>query len=120
MLPSSYRSRPATADDIGVRHDHRGQGIARLLLRRTFRAFHRAGRRSCTLWTHSDTGALDLYLRVGMTVRHSSTVFRKQLRLNAPSPTPTSWPPRPPPTHHTATRGRPGTPGNARERPGTP
>ncbi|GAA2332619.1 hypothetical protein GCM10010431_64460 [Streptomyces kunmingensis] len=45
-----------------------------------FRAFHRAGRRSCTLWTHSDTGALDLYLRVGMTVRRSSTVFRKDLR----------------------------------------
>ncbi|MFF4284467.1 GNAT family N-acetyltransferase [Streptomyces sp. NPDC001633] len=63
-----------------VRRDHRGRGIARLLLRHTFRALHRAGRRSCTLWTHSDTGALDLYLRVGMTVRHSSTVFRKELR----------------------------------------
>ncbi|MFI9354047.1 GNAT family N-acetyltransferase [Streptomyces lydicus] len=67
-------------EQVAVRRDHRGRGIARLLLRHTFRAFHGAGRRSCTLWTHSDTGALDLYLRVGMTVRHSSTVFRKALR----------------------------------------
>ncbi|MEU9497464.1 GNAT family N-acetyltransferase [Streptomyces sp. NPDC048196] len=67
-------------EQVAVRRDHRGRGIARLLLRHTFRAFHRTGRRSCTLWTHSDTGALDLYLRVGMTVRHSSTVFRKELR----------------------------------------
>lgn len=67
-------------EQVAVRRDHRSRGIARLLLRHTFRAFHQTGRRSCTLWTHSDTGALDLYLRVGMTVRHSSTVFRKDLR----------------------------------------
>lgn len=66
-------------EQVAVHRDHRGCGIARLLLRHTFRAFHRTGLRSCTLWTHSDTGALDLYLRVGMTVRHSSTVFRKDL-----------------------------------------
>lgn len=66
-------------EQVAVRRDHRGRGIARLLLRHTFRAFHRAGFSSCTLWTHSDTGALDLYLRVGMTVRHGSTVFRKDL-----------------------------------------
>jgi hypothetical protein len=35
--------------------------------------------RTCTLWTHSDTGALSLYERLGMTVRHSSTVYRKAL-----------------------------------------
>ncbi|WP_306319917.1 MULTISPECIES: GNAT family N-acetyltransferase [unclassified Streptomyces] len=67
-------------EQLAVRRDQRGWGIARLLLRHAFRAFHHAGHRSCTLWTHSDTGALDLYLRVGMTVRHSSTVFRKGLR----------------------------------------
>lgn len=67
-------------EQVAVRHDHRGRGIARLLLRHTFRGFHRAGRRCCTLWTHSDTGALDLYQRVGMRIRHSSTVFRKDLR----------------------------------------
>ncbi|GHD87107.1 hypothetical protein GCM10010508_17640 [Streptomyces naganishii JCM 4654] len=66
-------------EQVAVRHDQRGQGIARLLLRSTFRAFHQRGRRTCTLATHSETGALNLYLRVGMTVRHSSTVFRKDL-----------------------------------------
>ncbi|WP_159477864.1 GNAT family N-acetyltransferase [Streptomyces caniferus] len=73
-------------EQVAVRHDHRGLGIARLLLRHTFLAFYRAGRRSCTLWTHSDTGALDLYLKVGMTVRHSSTVFRIDLRSQGASP----------------------------------
>ncbi|MEU1462505.1 GNAT family N-acetyltransferase [Streptomyces sp. NPDC005727] len=48
-------------EQVAVRRDHRGRDIARLLLRHTFRAFHRTGLRSCTLWTHSDTGALDLY-----------------------------------------------------------
>ncbi|MFJ9833396.1 GNAT family N-acetyltransferase [Streptomyces sp. NPDC101169] len=66
-------------EQVAVRRDHRGRGIARLLLRHTFRAFHRTGLRCCTLWTHSDTGALDLYHRVGMTVRHSSTVMSKDL-----------------------------------------
>ncbi|MEU5251994.1 GNAT family N-acetyltransferase [Streptomyces longwoodensis] len=66
-------------EQLAVRRDHRGRGIARLLLRHTFRAFHRTGVHTCTLWTHSDTGALGLYLRAGMTVRQSSTVFCKEL-----------------------------------------
>jgi mycothiol synthase len=33
----------------------------------------------CTLWTHSDTGALSLYQRVAMTVRRSATVYGKTL-----------------------------------------
>ncbi|MFK0295920.1 GNAT family N-acetyltransferase [Streptomyces sp. NPDC090442] len=71
-------------EQVAVRRDHRNRGIARLLLRQAFRAFHRHGRRSCALWTHSDTGALDLYLRVGMTVSQSSTVFRKELGRKGP------------------------------------
>lgn len=67
-------------EQVAVHRDHRNRGIARLLLRHAFRAVHRRGRRACTLHTHSDTGALDLYLRVGMKVRHSSTVHRKSLR----------------------------------------
>lgn len=67
-------------EEVAVHRDHRHRGIARLLLRHAFRSFHRQGRRACTLATHSDTGALDLYLRVGMTIRHSSTVYRKSLR----------------------------------------
>ncbi|WP_431683487.1 GNAT family N-acetyltransferase [Kitasatospora sp. KL5] len=70
---------------VAVHRDHRNRGIARLLLRHTFRAFHREGRPACTLWTHSSTGALDLYLRVGMTVRRSSTVFSKHLTADLPS-----------------------------------
>lgn len=66
-------------DEVAVRHDHRQRGIANILLRTVFHGFHRRGRRGCVLWTHSDTGALGLYERVGMTVRHSSTVFRKPL-----------------------------------------
>ncbi|MFI0539367.1 mycothiol synthase [Streptomyces canus] len=69
----------AYIEQVAVRRDHRHRGIARLLLRTAFLAGHRHRRRTCTLATHSDTGALDLYLRVGMTVRHSSTVFRKDL-----------------------------------------
>lgn len=64
---------------VAVRRDHRHRGIARLLLRRAFHEFHRRGQRTCTLWTHSDTGALALYERVGMTVRRSSTVHTKAL-----------------------------------------
>jgi mycothiol synthase len=66
-------------EQLAVHRDHRNRGIARLLLRQTFRAFHRQGRRACTLGTHSETGALSLYLRVGMQVRHSATVHRKTL-----------------------------------------
>ncbi|WP_395298301.1 GNAT family N-acetyltransferase [Kitasatospora hibisci] len=66
-------------EQVAVRRDHRNRGIARLLLRHAFRAFQQQGRHTCSLWTHSDTGALALYLRVGMTVRHSSTVHRKRL-----------------------------------------
>lgn len=64
---------------VAVQRDHRNRGIARLLLRYTFRNFHRHGRRTCTLWTHSDTGALSLYERVGMTVRRSSRFHSKAL-----------------------------------------
>ncbi|BFV55483.1 mycothiol synthase [Kitasatospora sp. CMC57] len=64
---------------VAVRGDHRHRGIARLLLQHTFRSFYHQGRRGCTLWTHSGTGALTLYQRVGMTVRRSSTVHRKVL-----------------------------------------
>lgn len=66
-------------DRIAVRRDQRGKGLARTLLRYTFREFYRRGMRGCTVWTHSDTGALGLYERVGMTVRRSSTFYSKKL-----------------------------------------
>ncbi|MFJ2607669.1 GNAT family N-acetyltransferase [Streptomyces sp. NPDC087425] len=64
---------------VAVRRDQRDRGIARVLLRSAFRAFYRQGKGSCTLVTHSDTGALPLYERLGMRVRHSSTVYGKPL-----------------------------------------
>ncbi|MER6073448.1 GNAT family N-acetyltransferase [Streptomyces sp. NPDC001817] len=64
---------------VAVRRDQRGRGIARTLLREAFRTFHRLGRPACTLRTHSGTGALSLYERLGMTVRCSSTVYGKPL-----------------------------------------
>ncbi|AUY49498.1 GNAT family N-acetyltransferase [Streptomyces sp. CB01881] len=64
---------------VAVRRDHRNRGIARTLLHEAFHAFHRRGRQACTLWTHSETGALSLYQRVGMTVRRSSSVYGKAL-----------------------------------------
>ena len=64
---------------VAVRRDHRDRGIARTLLHEAFRTFHRLGRPACALWTHSGTGALSLYERLGMTVRHSTTVYGKAL-----------------------------------------
>jgi mycothiol synthase len=66
-------------DQLAVRLDHRNRGIAHQLLSESFRAFHWRGHRACTLWTHSETGALSLYERMGMTVRRSSIVFGKSL-----------------------------------------
>ena len=66
-------------DRIAVHADRRHQGIARHLLLHTFEAFRRHGKPATTLWTHSDTGALTLYQHIGMTVRRSSTVYRKEL-----------------------------------------
>lgn len=64
-------------ESVAVRRDQRNRGLARLLLRTAFRAAYRRGLRSCALWTHSQTGALSLYERVGMAVRRSSTVYRR-------------------------------------------
>lgn len=64
---------------VAVRQDHRGTGIAGALLKRAFAEFARRGRRACTLGTHTDTGALPLYEHLGMTVRHSSTVYARPL-----------------------------------------
>ncbi|QKW23792.1 GNAT family N-acetyltransferase [Kitasatospora sp. NA04385] len=66
-------------ESLAVDRTHRHRGIARHLLQQTFRACRDAGLSRCTLWTHSGTGALDLYLKVGMTVRYTSVVLEKAL-----------------------------------------
>ncbi|MEW2625346.1 GNAT family N-acetyltransferase [Streptomyces sp. NPDC048106] len=79
LVPGAPGGDEGYVERVAVRRDQRDRGIARLLLRQTFRAFYLRGKRSCTLWTHSDTGALPLYERLGMTVRRSSTVYVKAL-----------------------------------------
>lgn len=66
-------------DELAVRRDHRGQGLARAMLAWASLAFYRRGRHNLTLWTHSGTGALAMYERLGMTVRRSTTVFSREI-----------------------------------------
>ncbi|MGC4941230.1 GNAT family N-acetyltransferase [Kribbella sp. DT2] len=63
-------------EQVAVRKDQRGRGVAKALLAVAARAMHAEGRTTLTLWTHSGTGALAMYERLGMTVRRSSTVLR--------------------------------------------
>jgi mycothiol synthase len=66
-------------EQLAVRRDHRGKGLARALLAAARHGFYRQGKRNLTLWTHSDTGALAMYERLGMTVRRSTTIYRGHL-----------------------------------------
>ena len=66
-------------EQLAVRRDHRGKRLARALLVYACRGFYRQGQRNLTLWTHSGTGALAMYERLGMTVRRSTTVFAGKL-----------------------------------------
>ena len=74
------RARGGYVHQVAVHRDHRNRGIARALLLHAFRGFYRHGRRSCALWTHSDTQAFSLYQRLGMTVRETATHFSRALR----------------------------------------
>lgn len=66
-------------EQLAVRDDQRKKGIARAMLDRTCAEFLARGRSTCILWTHSGTGALAMYERLGMRVRRSTTVYRTQL-----------------------------------------
>jgi len=63
-------------EQLAVRADQRNKGIARAMLDDTCTEFHRLGRRTCILWTHSGTGALGLYEHLGLRIRRSTTVYR--------------------------------------------
>jgi len=69
---------------LAVRHDHRNQGLAKALLRTTFDEFRRRGSPAVGVSTDSRTGALDLYLNVGMIVRASYTHYSKVLSPGEP------------------------------------
>jgi GNAT superfamily N-acetyltransferase len=66
-------------DQVAVRRDYRGRGLARALLTYAALAAGRRGKQTLTLWTHSGTGALAMYQRLGMSVRRSTTVHRTAL-----------------------------------------
>ena len=64
---------------LAVRRNHRGRGLARALLRASFDEFRRRGAPAVGLSTDSRTGALDLYRSVGMVVKASYTHWSKLL-----------------------------------------
>ncbi|NUR93910.1 MAG: GNAT family N-acetyltransferase [Kribbellaceae bacterium] len=66
-------------DQVAVRRDFRGHGLARALLTYAALGAGRRGKEPLTLWTHSGTGALAMYERLGMRVRRSTTVYRTEL-----------------------------------------
>jgi ribosomal protein S18 acetylase RimI-like enzyme len=66
-------------EQIAVRRDQRGKGIARALLAHASLGFYHQDRPDLVLWTHSGTGALAMYERLGMTVQRSTTVFSRKL-----------------------------------------
>jgi GNAT superfamily N-acetyltransferase len=60
-------------DKLAVRRDHRGRGIARMLLEVAFQRGFDRGHAATALSTDSNTGARTLYEKVGMRVRESYT-----------------------------------------------
>jgi GNAT superfamily N-acetyltransferase len=64
---------------IAVEKSHRGRGLATALLTRSFNEMRRRGLPEVGLSTDSRTGALDLYLNLGMVVRQSYTHYSKLL-----------------------------------------
>ena len=68
------------ADQIAVVRDARGQGIARAMLADLFARFRERGQHRLGLNTDSRTGALGLYLDLGMEVEHTFTHWRRVIR----------------------------------------
>jgi GNAT superfamily N-acetyltransferase len=67
-------------EQLAVRATHRRRGIARALLAAVFDEFRDRGETRLGLSTDSRTGALDLYLRLGMVIESSFTHWSKLLR----------------------------------------
>jgi len=67
-------------DQLAVRADHRGKGLAQALLVDAFAAAREHGAVRSTLSTDSRTGALSLYERVGMVV--TSTWLHRAVDLD--------------------------------------
>ncbi len=66
-------------DQVAVEPAARGRGIATALLAALFREFRDRGETILGLNTDSRTGALDLYLNLGMVVEHTYTRWAREL-----------------------------------------
>jgi mycothiol synthase len=64
---------------VAVDDRYRRRGIGQALLRQAFADFAGVGKRTCSLFTHSATGALALYEKAGMSVTMSATHLRRRL-----------------------------------------
>ena len=69
MSPQADASTSAYVDRLAVRRDRRGQGLAQALLADAFAVAREHGATRSELSTDSRTGALDLYLGLGMVVQ---------------------------------------------------
>ena len=67
-------------EQLAVRRDQRSKGLGKALLRASFEEFRRRGFPAMGLSTDSRTGALDLYVDLGMVVRATYTHYSKLLR----------------------------------------
>ena len=67
-------------DQVAVNRAARNQGIATALLATLFEEFRSRGEQRLGLNTDSRTGALDLYLGLGMEIEHTFTRWSKNLR----------------------------------------
>ncbi len=65
--------------ELAVDGGYRGRDIGGFLVRQALHDVYRHGRRSCQVWTHSETGALGFYQHAGFTVHRSGTHYSKQL-----------------------------------------
>lgn len=73
-------------DQLAVRSAHRHRGLASALLAASFADLRRRGATEVGLSTDSRTGALDLYVNLGMVVTLSFTRYSKLLRPARPGP----------------------------------
>lgn len=81
-LASSIPGGGGWVGGVGVRRPWRRRGLAFTMLRAIFGELYRRGEREVGLSVDSEspTGASRVYARAGMSVTHSVTVYRKQLR----------------------------------------
>ena len=77
---------------LATRRTHRGRGVAQRLLAETFAAARERGLPQGGLSTDTRTGALDLYLRLGMEVRHTVDCWTLDLDRATDGPPPQQAP----------------------------